>query len=127
MEKKRVALRKLLEAVEKEILRKPDKKVLDRLSLLAGFQDWKSFQDALHGDVSADENLFLFTNVVALLLNTGSLTSELAQIVKLSAANLTNLVDLDALNVGRLDGEDTLYTNGTRHLANSEALLVFVT
>ena len=39
MEKKRVALRKLLDAVEKEILRKPDKKVLDRLSLLAGFQD----------------------------------------------------------------------------------------
>ena len=56
MEKKRVALRKLLDAVEKEILRKPDKKVLDRLSLLAGFQDWNSFQDALHGDVSADEN-----------------------------------------------------------------------
>jgi hypothetical protein len=56
MEKKRVALRKLLEAVEKEILRKPDRKVLDRLSLFAGFQDWKSFQDALHGDVSADEN-----------------------------------------------------------------------
>jgi hypothetical protein len=56
MEKKRVALRKLLQAVEKEILRKPDKKVLDRLSLLAGFQDWNSFQDALHGDVSADEN-----------------------------------------------------------------------
>ena len=56
--------------------------------------------------------LFLFTNVVALLLNTGSLTSELAQIVKLSAANLTYLVNLDALNVGRLDWEDTLYTNG---------------
>ena len=56
MEKKRVALRKLLEAVEKEILRKPDRKMLDRLSLLAGFQDWDSFQDALHGDVSADEN-----------------------------------------------------------------------
>ena len=56
MEKKRVALRKLLQAVEKEILRKPDKKVLDRLSLFAGFQDWNSFQDALHGDVSADEN-----------------------------------------------------------------------
>ena len=56
MEKKRDALRKLLKAVEKEILKKPDKKVLDRLSLLAGFHDWKSFQDALHGDVSADEN-----------------------------------------------------------------------
>ena len=37
MEKKRVALRKLLEAVEKEILKKPDKKTLDRLSLLVGF------------------------------------------------------------------------------------------
>ena len=56
MEKKRVALRKLLEAVEKEILRKPDKKALDRLSLFAGFQDWESFLDALHGDASADEN-----------------------------------------------------------------------
>ena len=46
----------MLLAVEKELLRKPDRKTLDRLSLLAGFQDWDSFQDALHGDVSADEN-----------------------------------------------------------------------
>ena len=50
MEKKRLALRKLLEAVEKEILRKPDKKTLDRLSLLAGFQSWEEFQNALHGE-----------------------------------------------------------------------------
>ena len=50
MEKKRKALRKLLEAVEKEILKKPDKKALDRLSLFVGFQDWESFQEALHGD-----------------------------------------------------------------------------
>lgn len=56
MEKKRIALRKLLEAVEKEILRKPDRKTLDHLSLLAGFQDWDSFQQALHGEASADEN-----------------------------------------------------------------------
>lgn len=56
MEKKRIALRKLLEAVEKEILRKPDRKTLDHLSLLAGFQDWESFQNALHGETSADEN-----------------------------------------------------------------------
>ena len=56
--------------------------------------------------------LFLFaSNVATLLPDAGSLTSELAQIVKLSATNLTNLVDLDALNVRRLDGEDTLYTN----------------
>ena len=50
MEKKRHALRKLLEAVEKELLQKPNRKTLDRLSLLAGFQDWDSFQEALHGD-----------------------------------------------------------------------------
>ena len=56
MEKKRAALKKLLEGVEKEILRKPDRKALDRLSLFVGFQDWDSFQDALHGDASADEN-----------------------------------------------------------------------
>ena len=56
MEKKRQALRKLLEAVEKEILKKPDRKTLDRLSLLVGFQDWDSFQEALHGDVSGEEN-----------------------------------------------------------------------
>ena len=39
-----------MEAVEKELLQKPNRKTLDRLSLLAGFQDWDSFQDALHGD-----------------------------------------------------------------------------
>ena len=50
MEKKREALRKLLEAVEKEILRKPDRKTLDRLSLLAGFQSWDDFQNALYGE-----------------------------------------------------------------------------
>ncbi|MBQ6377449.1 MAG: hypothetical protein IJJ56_01480 [Prevotella sp.] len=56
MEKKRKALKKLLEAVEKELLHKPDKKALDRLSLFVGFQDWESFQEALHGEASADKN-----------------------------------------------------------------------
>ena len=50
MEKKRLALRKLLEAVEKEILKKPDKKTIDRLSLLACFQSWEDFHHALHGE-----------------------------------------------------------------------------
>jgi hypothetical protein len=50
MEKKRIALRKLMEAVEKELLHRPDRKTLDRLSLLAGFQDWDEFQRALHGE-----------------------------------------------------------------------------
>lgn len=56
MEKKRLALRRLLAAVEKELLHKPDRRTLDHLSMLAGFQNWDSFQDALHGETSADEN-----------------------------------------------------------------------
>ena len=56
MEKKRLALRKLLAAVEKELLHKPDRKTLDHLSLLAGFQDWDSFQEALHGEGDGEEN-----------------------------------------------------------------------
>ena len=54
--KKRHALRKLLEAVEKELVKKPNRKTLDRLALLAGFQDWQSFQDALHGDDDGTSN-----------------------------------------------------------------------
>ena len=46
MEKK---LKKLLEAVEKEVLRKPSKKTLDGLSLLAGFQNWDEFQKTFKG------------------------------------------------------------------------------
>ena len=56
MEKKRRALRKLLEAVEHELLKKPNRKTLDRLSLLAGYQDWDSFQKALHGEGDGEEN-----------------------------------------------------------------------
>ena len=56
MEKKRLALKKLMEAVEHELLKKPNAKTLDRLSMLAGFQDWQSFQDALHGQADARTN-----------------------------------------------------------------------
>ena len=56
MEKKKHALRQLLVAVEKELLRKPNRKTLDRLSLLAGFQDWDDFQEALHGEANAQTN-----------------------------------------------------------------------
>jgi len=56
MEHKKEALRKLMMAVEKELLHKPNKKTLDRLSLLVGFQDWESFQDALHGDADGRTN-----------------------------------------------------------------------
>ncbi|MGX8696876.1 MAG: hypothetical protein ACSW8D_10850 [Prevotella sp.] len=50
MEKK---LKSLLAAVEKEILRKPNRKTLDRLSLLAGFQDWDQFQRNFNGDIES--------------------------------------------------------------------------
>ena len=47
MEKK---LKTLLAAVEHEVLRKPSKKTLDALSLLAGFQDWDEFQQTFRGE-----------------------------------------------------------------------------
>ena len=46
--------------------------------------------------------LLAFFRDGSLLCNAGFLTCKLAQVVELSAANLTNLVHLDALNVGRL-------------------------
>ena len=59
----------------------------------------------------------------SLLSDTSLLTSKIAQVIQLSATNLTNLVQLDACNVRRLHWEDTLYTNSSRHLAYSETLL----
>ncbi|MBP3229242.1 MAG: hypothetical protein J6M40_00675 [Prevotella sp.] len=56
MEKKRKALKKLLEAVEKEILKKPNQKTLDKLSLFVGYQDWESFQEAVHGEADGLSN-----------------------------------------------------------------------
>ena len=56
MEKKHFALKKLLEAVEKELMHRPNQKTLDRLSMLAGFQNWEAFQEALHGDADAKTN-----------------------------------------------------------------------
>lgn len=68
-------LAKLCEAIEREVIKKPMKalalkkvgdylrgiekpkrETLDKLSLLAGFQDWESFRDALHGDADGATN-----------------------------------------------------------------------
>ena len=62
-----------------------------------------------------------------LLLDACLLTCELAQIVKLGTTYLTTLVHLDAVDARRINGEDTLHTHGSRHLAHSEALLVSMT
>ncbi len=75
MEKKHWELRKLLEAVEKELswkplkpialqrvrgylhgIEKPKRETLDRISLFVGFQDWDSFKKALHGENSGQSN-----------------------------------------------------------------------
>ena len=75
MEKKHWELRKLRDAIEHEMswkpakpvalqkvmsylhgLEKPKKETLDKLSLFVGFQDWESFQRALHGEADASEN-----------------------------------------------------------------------
>lgn len=75
MEKKRWELKKLLEAVERELswkplkplaltkvkgylrgTEKPKKSTLDKISLFVGFQDWDSFQEALHGEADAATN-----------------------------------------------------------------------
>ena len=55
MEKKRHALRKLMEAVEHELLKKPNRKTLDRLSMLAGFQDWDQFLKNFKGNEATEE------------------------------------------------------------------------
>jgi len=75
MEKKHWELKKLREAIEREMswkpakpvalekvksylqgLEKPKKETLDHLSLFVGFQDWDSFLKALHGEAGAEEN-----------------------------------------------------------------------
>jgi hypothetical protein len=35
-------------------LKKPNRKTLDRLSLLAGFQDWESFKETVQGDLGGE-------------------------------------------------------------------------
>ena len=61
----------------------------------------------------SEADVGLLANVGSSLFDTGFLASECTQIVKLCATYLTMLVDLDALDVRRLDGEDTLNTYGT--------------
>ena len=58
-----------------------------------------------------------------LFSDAGLLAGEVAQIVELSATNLTNLVDSDAVDAGTFEGENTLHTYCAGHLAHGEALL----
>ena len=58
------------------------------------------------------------------LLDTSFLTSESAEVVELGSAHLTHLVEFDALDVRRVEWEDTLYTHCSRHLTYGEPFLV---
>lgn len=73
------------------------------------------------------ERLILLFGVNTSFLNASLLAGEVAEVVELGAAHLTVLVHLDALDGGRLNGEDTLYADVTRHLAYGKALLLSVT
>lgn len=75
MERKHWELSQLLKAVEKKLndeslkpavlkkiaahikgTGKPKRETLDKISLLAGFQDWESFKAAIHGDADGLSN-----------------------------------------------------------------------
>ena len=75
MEKIHWELRKLCEAIEREMSwkpakplamkhilaylqgkEKPKKETLDKLALFVGFQSWDSFQNALHGNADGSTN-----------------------------------------------------------------------
>lgn len=75
MEKKHWELRKLREAIEKEVSwkpakplalkhimeylqgkEKPKKETLDKLALFVGFQNWDAFREALHGEADGAAN-----------------------------------------------------------------------
>ena len=62
----------------------------------------------------------------SLLLDSGLLAGELAQIIQLGATHLTDLVHCDAVDVRRLNRENSLNTYSAGHLANGETLLVAV-
>ena len=35
---------------------KPKREILDKISLLVGYQDWEKFKEALHGETDGQDN-----------------------------------------------------------------------
>ncbi len=66
--------------------------------------------------------LFLLRAGHALLLDAGLLAGQVAQVVDACAAYDTDLVDLDLVDVRRVEGEDTLHAHAVRNLADREHL-----
>ena len=66
--------------------------------------------------------LFLLRAGHALLLDAGLLAGQVAQVVDACAAYDTDLVDLDLVDVRRVEGEDTLHAHAARNLTDREHL-----
>jgi len=49
-------LRKLFDTLEKKLTARPNQQTLDHLAMMAGFQSWSSFLQALHGEADAQTN-----------------------------------------------------------------------
>ena len=64
----------------------------------------------------------LFFDADFLLLDTGLLTGEVAQIEDAGAAHSTVLVDVDLLDERTGEGEDTLHSDAVSDLADSKGL-----
>lgn len=82
-------------------------------------------KDAAHAAsflLATDHGLFLRSRRHALLLDTGLLTGQIAEVVDAGAANHTNLVDLDLLDMGRVEREDTFDAHTVGNLADGEHL-----
>ena len=60
----------------------------------------------------------------ATLFDASCFAGEAAEVVEFRATHFTVLVNSDAVDERRLDGEDTLYANVVGHLAHGETLFV---
>ena len=63
--------------------------------------------------------LLIFCNV-DFLADAGLLTGEVTEVEDAGAANLAELVNLDAVDEGRLEREDSFYTHATGNFAHRE-------
>ena len=77
--------------------------------------------------LNSKTGLCLFRSGSTLFSDSGLLTGEFAQVVQFSATNLTDFVHGNAVDARAVDGEDTLYTHGTGHLAHGETLVMTMT
>ena len=85
-------------------------------SLSAGYNEKAVYR--LHGFF----NLLLFVGDHSLLLDAGFLTRKVTQVVDACATNDTDLVNLDLVDVGRIEREDTLNAYAVGDFADSEHL-----